>query len=96
LDKFGNPNASVGLAGKGCPAGDQCWAVQIAAKLPPIDKLAQLQQPFMAWSETALGTVGSTTWYKAVSILPFAVPTCAATPSCVTKGILLVDEEELL
>ncbi len=96
LDRFGDPFALVGAEGKPCPTGDQCWALQLAAKLPPIQRLAEFHDPFIVWSETALGTIGTQAWYLAVTIPPFVVPGCAANSACVTTGLLLVDEKELL
>lgn len=95
LDAYGNPDALVGVAGAGCPTGDQCPIFQLANGFPPLKHLAELHDPFIGWSIHAFESVGQSAWYKAVTIPPFVVPGCLATAACVTAGIVIVNEDEL-
>lgn len=95
LDAYGNPDSLVGVAGAGCPTGDQCWYFQLANGFPPLKHLAELHDPFIGWSMDAFQSIGQSAWYKAVTIPPFIVPGCLATAACVTAGITIVKEDEL-
>jgi hypothetical protein len=95
LNAYGEPDSLVGVAGAGCPTGDQCWFLQMANGFPPVKNLAELHDPFINWSVKAFGTIGENGWYKAVTIPPFLVPGCAASSGCVAAGITIVREDEL-
>lgn len=95
LNAYGEPDSLVGVAGAGCPAGDQCWYFQMANGFPPLKNLAELHDPFINWSVKAFGSIGENGWYKAITIPPFVVPGCLASDGCVAAGITIVREDEV-
>ncbi|AVR95335.1 hypothetical protein C9I28_06050 [Pseudoduganella armeniaca] len=95
LNAYGEPDSLVGVAGAGCPAGDQCWYFQMANGFPPLKNLAELHDPFINWSVKAFGSIADNGWYKAITIPPFLVPGCLASDGCVAAGITIVREDEV-